>query len=116
VSATVSDGGALGESAVDQHVLCSRSYLAQGLSQSRCPAGQQHHDGTGVSVSSADADPESGRDPGASGALTQVHERDQRTRGRAERAPAVTTTKDDQHRDGLHEGMRKIDYGRVGNQ
>lgn len=112
--AAAADAVALGEGAVQKDEL--GIVLAQRLQQARGPVGEQARDGGDLGVGDADGYPEAGRDPGEGVVAVQVHQRDECATVRREYAAPVTLTGDDEHRDPLHQGVREVECGGIGNQ
>lgn len=114
IGPAVADAVALCERAVQEDEV--RVVRAQRLEQTGRLVGEQAGDGGDVGVGGADGYAEAGGDAGEGFVVAQVHECDQRTAVRREFAPPVTLTGDDEHRDPLHQGMRKVECGRIRNQ
>jgi hypothetical protein len=79
----------------------SASAARKGLAESRSVTGKESADGVDVGVGSADADAEARGGLRQGVVLAQIHQRDQGSLGRAERATALTLTGDDQRGDPL---------------
>lgn len=114
IGPAVADAVALGECPVQQDEL--GIVLAQCLEQARRAVGEQAGHGGDTRVDGADGYPEPGRDPGEGVVAARVHQSDERPLVRRKSAPPLTLTGDDEHRDPLDQGMRKVEFGRTGNQ
>jgi hypothetical protein len=114
VGAAAADAVAFGERSVQEDEV--GIVLAQRFEKAWGAVGEQAGDRGDAGVGGADGYPEAGRDAGEGVVPAQVHQRDQRTLVRREFAPPVPLTGDDEHRDPLDQGVRKVECGRIRDQ